>query len=326
MGYEYVDNACEVATKRITNKKKAGLRFEAVKIEPLFEVLDAVAWLDSPSTKQIAQYADLDPRTAGKLLKNARLIGLVQAPDEDTYVLAQPYPYKGTLDEKRNVVREAMLKHPLIRSVRQFIGLGNNLEDAMRKASTVTGETNYDKSAIAPLISWANSEKALDPGIRVEALVNDAVAAKEVRHVEHEHERVAFISHSTKDKPFVRKLASDLVASGIKVWIDEQNILVGDSIPEKIAQGLAESDFFLIVVSENSVKSEWVKKELNSAIVHEIERRKVTILPIRLDGAKMPDAIKDKLYADFSKSYEDGLENLVRSIKTRKVVTDGRSS
>src|SRR6266403_1297045 len=102
--------------KRTTNKRKPNLRFEAVKIDPLFEVLDAVAWLDSPGTKGIAQYANLDPRTAGKILKNARLIGLVQLPDDDTYVLAQPYPYKGTLDEKRNVVREALLKHPLIRS------------------------------------------------------------------------------------------------------------------------------------------------------------------------------------------------------------------
>jgi hypothetical protein len=315
-----------VSKQRATNKKKPILRFEAVKIDPLFEVLDAVAWLDSPGTKGIAQYANLDPRTAGKILKNARLIGLVQLPDDDTYVLAQPYPYKGTLDEKRNVVREALLKHPLIRSIRQFMGLGNNLEDAMRKASTVGGEMNYDKSAVAPLISWANSEKVLDLGLRVEVLVNEAVAAKEVRHAEHEHERVAFISHSTKDKPFVRKLASDLVASGVKVWLDEQNILVGDSIPEKIAQGLAESDFFLIVVSENSVNSAWVKRELNNAIVHEIERRNVIVLPIRLDGAKMPDTINDKLYADFSKSYEEGLEKLIRSIKAREVVTHGRSS
>jgi hypothetical protein len=315
-----------VTKQRVTNKKKPALRFEPVKIDSLFEVLDAVAWLDSPGTREIAQYADIDPRTAGKILKNARLIGLVQLPGDDAYVLAQPYPYKGTLDEKRNVVREALLKHPLVRSIRQFMGLGNNLEDAMRKASTVLGEANYDQGAIAPLISWANSERALDLGLRMEALVNKAVEAKEVRHAEHAHERVAFISHSTKDKPFVRRLAADLVASGIKVWLDEQNMLVGDSVPEKIAQGLAESDFFLIVVSENSVKSEWVKRELNSAIVHEIERRKVTVLPIKLNGAPMPDTIKDKLYADFSSSYEDGMEKLIRSIKAREVVTNGRSS
>lgn len=62
-----------MSTRRATNNRpKLGLRFEPVKIDPLFEVLDAAAWLDSPGTKAIAQYANLDPRTAGKILKNAR--------------------------------------------------------------------------------------------------------------------------------------------------------------------------------------------------------------------------------------------------------------
>lgn len=306
------------------SKKKPGFRFEAVKIDPLFEVLDAVAWLDSPNAKGIAQYADIDPRTAGKVLKNARLVGLVESSDGVTYVLSQPYPYKGTHDEKRMVVREALLKHSLIRKIREFMQLGNDLQSAMRKASTVAGEMNYNRGAIAPLIGWANSEGVLNLGVRVEGLVNQAVVAKEARHAEREDERVAFLSHSTKDKPFVRRLAADLVANGIKVWIDEQNILVGDSVPEKIAQGLAESDFFLIVVSQQSVESAWVKKELSSALVHEIERRKVAVMPIKLDDAKMPDSIHDKLYADFRNSYEDGLQKLLRSIKAREVTTDDR--
>jgi hypothetical protein len=305
---------------------KSVIRFEAVKIEPLFGMLDAVAWLDGPSVKSIAQFANIDPRTAGKILKNARLIGLLHSPDDITYVLAQPYPYKGNADEKRKVVREALLRLPLIRSIRQFMALGDDLQNAMRKAATVAGETNYDKNAIAPLVAWANSvAQVLDLGVRVETLVNEAVTTKEIRHAEHKHERVAFISHSSKDKGFVRKLASDLVSSGIKVWIDEQRILVGDSIPEKIAQGLAESDFFLIVVSQNSVESQWVKKELNSALVHEIERRKVAVLPIKLDDANMPASIHDKLYADFRGSYEEGLKGLLSSIRAREVTDNGGS-
>jgi len=314
-----------MVVKRATNSKKksSGFHFEAVKIDSLFEVLDAVAWLDSPTTGQIAQYAAIDPRTAGKVLKNARLVGLVQSHDGgSTYVLAQPYPYKGTLGEKRSVVRESLLKHPLIRSIRQFMALGDDLPDAMRKAATVAGEKNYDQSAIAPLVTWASSEGALDLKVRVETLVNEAVVSKEARHVAHEHERVAFISHSTKDKPFVRKLAADLVAQGVKVWLDEQQILVGDSIPEKIAQGLAESDFFILVVSHNSVASGWVKKELSNALVQEIERRKVTVFPVKLDDAAIPTTIADKLYADFSRSYEEGFEKLIRSIKAREVTRD----
>jgi len=308
------------AAKKRSGSQNPAIRFEAVKIDPLFEVLDAIAFLDSPDTKGIAQFADIDPRTAGKILKNARLIGLIDTPQNSTYVLTQPYPYKGTREEKISVVREALLRLPIIRNIRQFMGLGDDLQAAMRKAAIVVGEKVYDKSAIAPLITWANSvAQVLDLGVRVENLVNQAVTAKEERRVKYENERVAFISHSTKDKPFVRKLAADLVSNGVKVWLDEQRILVGDSIPEKIAQGLAESDFFLVVVSKNSVESAWVSKELNTALVQEIERRKVTVLPIKLDDSAMPSSIVDKLYANFTGSYEEGLRKLIESIRAREV-------
>jgi hypothetical protein len=309
--------------KAALHKKKPTIRFEAVKIDPLFEVLDAVAWMDSPGVNEMAQYADIDRRTAGKILKNAILVRLIESADDSSYVLAQPYPYKGSPEEKRKVVREALLRHPLIRSIREFMALGDDLQNAMRKAATIAGEKNYDKIAIAPLIGWANSVgHVLDLGVRVEVLVNEAVAAKEVRHAERKQERVAFLSHSSKDKGFVRRFAADLVAHGVKVWLDEQRILVGDSIPEKIAQGLAESDFFLIVISRNSVESAWVKKELSSALVHEIERRKVTVMPIRLDDAQVPDSIIDKAYADFRGSYEYGFRKLLESIKAREVTGD----
>jgi hypothetical protein len=301
------------------------IRFEPVKINSLFTVLDAVAWLDNPTAKQIATFADIDPRTAGKILKNARLINLIQSPDDTKYVPAQPYPYKGSLDEKQKVVREALLRLPLVRNIREFIALGDDLQNAMRKAAVVSGEEHYDKNAITPLVEWANSVGSVfDLGIRVETLVDQAVIAKETRHIKNKHERVAFLSHSSKDKAFVRKLAADLVANGVKVWIDEQRILVGDSIPEKVAQGLAESDFFLIVVSENSVGSSWVKKELSNALIHEIERRNVTVLPIKIDDATMPESIRDKRYADFQGSYDEGLKGLIESIKAREVTDDDR--
>lgn len=310
---------------RPPKNNKPTLRFEAVRIDSLFGVLDAVAWIENPTSRQIAQYAGIDPRTAGKLLKNARLIRLVESPDDTRYVLAQPYPYKGTLTEKRSVVREALLRHPLINSIWQFIALGDDLQTAMRKASTVLGEQNYDRSAVSPLVDWANTEKALDLGVRVEALVDNAVAAKQARHSDHSSERVAFISHSSKDKGFVRKLAADLVGNGVKVWLDEQRILIGDSIPDKIAQGLAESDFFLVVVSENSVGSAWVQKELSGALVREIERREVVVMPIKLDGAKMPDSIKDKKYADFSGPYMAAFNELLAAIESREVTARDRS-
>jgi hypothetical protein len=298
-------------------------RFEAVSVDSLFEVLDAVAWIDAPSTKAVAQYAGIDPRTAGKILKNARLIGLVDIHGDETYLLAQPYPFKGTADQKRSVVREALLRSSIIEKIRQFLGLGNDLPNAMRKAMTVAGEMNYDPAAVAPLVKWAEKFEALKLEVRVERLVTEAVTAKETRHIEHSQKRVVFISHSSKDKSFVRQLAADLLAAGIDVWLDELRIKVGDSIPQKIAQGLAESDFFLIVISHNSVTSPWIQKELDNALVKEIERRRVHVFPVKIDDANVPEIIRDKRHSDFSTSYETGLKDLLEAIKAQEV-TDGK--
>ena len=126
----------------------------------------------------------------------------------------------------------------------------------------------------------------------------------------------------------MRQLAADLVANGIKVWLDEQRIRVGDSIPEKIAQGLAESDFYLVVNSRDSVQSAWVQKELNGALVREIERRRVAVLTIKIDDAELPESLRDKNYADFSKSYDEGLREVLEAIKAQEVTKNdgGRES
>ncbi|MFZ0863841.1 MAG: toll/interleukin-1 receptor domain-containing protein [Candidatus Sulfotelmatobacter sp.] len=305
-------------------KSKAEFRFESVNIDSLFGVLDAVAFITTPTTKSISQFAGIDPRTAGKLLKNARLIGLIDSAGGDSYLLSQPYPFRGTSDQKRRVVREALLRSSIIEKIRQFMGLGDNLPNAMRKAMTVAGELNYDPSAIAPLVKWAQQYDALSFEVRAERLVTEAVAAKETRHIQHSQQRVVFISHSSKDKEFVRKLASDLNANGIQVWLDELRIQVGDSIPLKIAQGLAESDFFLIVVSHNSVNSEWIQKELDNALVQEIESKRVRVLPVKIDDANVPMIIRAKKHANFSLSYDEGLKELIAAIKAREVTADGR--
>ncbi len=49
-----------------------------------------------------------------------------------------------------------------------------------------------------------------------------------------------FLIHNTKDKPFVKKLARDLDNHGVRYWLDEAEIKVGDSLIEKIRSGLDE--------------------------------------------------------------------------------------
>jgi hypothetical protein len=303
--------------KKLTQRLSASSnshRFEPAKLDSLFAVLDAIAWLDTPSNGQVAQFAGIDPRTAGKLLKNACQIGLVDSVGNG-YAAVLPYPYKGSKEQKEAVVKEALVRLPLLTGVRQFLRLGDKTDVALRKAATVAKIEPFVAANLSPLLEWAQSLGALQPNLLAEDLVDAAESKKEKRHQEDKTRRIAFLSHSSLDKSFIRQLAADLTANGIDVWLDEQRIRVGDSIPEKIAQGLAGSDFFLIGMSENSANSQWVQKELNNALVNEVQRRKVHILPLKLDDTPMPPIIADKKYADFSKSYKAGLDDLLGALK-----------
>jgi predicted nucleotide-binding protein len=69
-----------------------------------------------------------------------------------------------------------------------------------------------------------------------------------------------FICHASEDKRFTRKLAYDLSKNGMHVWYDELELNVGDSIVEKINQGIKESKFMVVVLSKSSVDKLWCKK------------------------------------------------------------------
>lgn len=302
-------------TKTESKEPKCNLRFESVKIDSVYDILDGISWLDEPSIKDIAQFSGIDPRTAGKAIKNCVQIGLIKEVTKDFYSLTVAYPFKGSMEQKKAVLRESVFKMPLMVNLRQFLKLGDKLDDAIRKAATVQKVQNYDKTSIDPLIKWATQLKALSLEMAYEDFAEEGFKQKEIRHKETKSNKVVFLSHSSKDKPFIRQLAADLTNENVLVWLDEQQINVGDSINEKISQGLAESDYFIVAMSDNSVNSEWVKRELNSALITEIESKKVKILPIKLSDCEFPPLIKDKKYADFTKSYKAGLTELIKSIK-----------
>lgn len=306
--------AAKTQSRKAASTSSSSHRFEPAKLDSLFVVLDAIAWLDTPSTTQVSQFAGIDPRTAGKLLKNAYQIGLVDAVGS-CYALVLPYPYKGSKDQKEAVVKEALVRLPLLTGVRQFLRLGDKMDVALRKSATIAGISPFIPSDLNPLLEWAQTLGALQPALLAEDLVDAATERKEQRHQQEKDRRIAFLSHSSLDKPFIRQLAADLTANGVDVWLDEQRIRVGDSIPEKLAQGLAGSDFFLIAMSDHAAGSAWVQKELNNALMTEVQRRKVRIMPLKLDDTPMPPIIGDKKYADFSQSYKAGLDELLTALK-----------
>jgi hypothetical protein len=83
-----------------------------------------------------------------------------------------------------------------------------------------------------------------------------------------------FLSHTSVDKPFVRQLKQSLFDHGVEnVWIDEAEIMIGDSLIRKIQDGINKSEYFGIVLSPRSINSPWVQRELEQAMNIEIVTR-----------------------------------------------------
>lgn len=123
-----------------------------------------------------------------------------------------------------------------------------------------------------------------------------------------------FLSHSSKDKPFVSRLATDLKSKGVPVWFDQWELKVGDSLSERIEHGVSQSGWLAVVISNNSVNSDWVRKELRAAQARELRDKSVFVLPIIIDNCEIPLFLLDKLYADFRTSYEQGMEALLKRV------------
>ncbi|MGB8191908.1 MAG: toll/interleukin-1 receptor domain-containing protein [Chitinophagaceae bacterium] len=112
---------------------------------------------------------------------------------------------------------------------------------------------------------------------------------------------IVFISHSSKDKHFVKRLAHDLDQENIDVWIDENSLRVGDNL-SVILSKIKEATFFVIVMSISSQKSDWVRREVDLAknIGH------IKILPILIEdieGGWVGDLAR-KAVADFRNQLE----------------------
>jgi len=77
-----------------------------------------------------------------------------------------------------------------------------------------------------------------------------------------ETEKVTFVSHASEYKPFVKNLADTLLRYGVRVWYDDYEIAVGDSIRDKLNEGLSVSEYGVVVLSHNFFKKRWPKREL----------------------------------------------------------------
>lgn len=123
-----------------------------------------------------------------------------------------------------------------------------------------------------------------------------------------------FLSHNHSDKPFARRLAERLKAHGVRVWLDEAEMQVGDSLVSKIESAIRECTYLGVILSPSSVASQWVQREVNMALSEEIHGRRIKVLPLLHKPCEIPGFLKDKLYADFSEDFDSGLRVLLERL------------
>ena len=145
-----------------------------------------------------------------------------------------------------------------------------------------------------------------------------------------------FISYSTKDQQFADRLHADLQDNGVRCWFAPHDIQAGKKIHEQIDEAIRRYERLLLILSPNSMNSEWVKTEVRKARKRERTEKKRVLFPVRLvsfeairdwelfdadEGKDLAVEIREYYIPDFSDwknhdSYANGFQNLLRDLKT----------
>jgi internalin A len=121
-----------------------------------------------------------------------------------------------------------------------------------------------------------------------------------------------FISYGHDDKAFVQKLANNLAKENIESWWDFDALKGGHDWQKEIQQGIKRCDFFIVVLSPNSVDREWVLKEITYA-----NEYKKKVIPLMLKECERPISIIEKQYIDFEKQAQNAaFKELVKILRT----------
>ncbi len=147
-----------------------------------------------------------------------------------------------------------------------------------------------------------------------------------------------FLSHSSLDKIFARKLYTDLRNVGVSCWFDEKQILPGDNILDYVDQGIKLWDKLVLICSVNSLSPKtgwWVEQEVERSLTKERELRRTgdkesTLIPITLDNYVFDEwnsgfkaSVLDKHVGDFRgwqspREYSVAFERLHRALDTTR--------
>ena len=143
-----------------------------------------------------------------------------------------------------------------------------------------------------------------------------------------------FVSYAHDDAGFVDPIVDTVKKMGHDVNIDTELLIGGDRLVPKIKQNIEDSDFIIVFLSSNSVKSKWVSREIFEALRIEIETKKGRMIPCKIgdtDDSVFPEAFTkhpayERPYIDFTrKATQDAIVDLCSRLEEgqpSEIVTD----
>ena len=152
-----------------------------------------------------------------------------------------------------------------------------------------------------------------------------------------------FISYSSGDIEFAKRLHDDLQNNGVRCWFAPEDIQSGQKLFEQIDHAIQSYDWTLLILSENSINSEWVKVEIAKTREKEKNQKRRILIPIRLidfkkiqeweafdadAGKDLSREVREYFIPDFSnwrdeKSYRAAFERLLKDLRAQEGVEDG---
>ena len=138
-----------------------------------------------------------------------------------------------------------------------------------------------------------------------------------------------FLSHSSKDKTKVQKIAERLNKDGINVWFDEWQLKPGVSIPANIEEGLENSRTLALFMSENSFGSDWAQLEAGTFRFRDPLNKNRRFIPVRLDQSEIKGSLQQFFYidltvTDLTPEYNKLLEACKPTIIKKPATTENR--
>ncbi|WP_331375444.1 toll/interleukin-1 receptor domain-containing protein [Sinorhizobium chiapasense] len=126
----------------------------------------------------------------------------------------------------------------------------------------------------------------------------------------------AFLSYSFDDGDIARRIANSLMEHGIDVWWAEWEMKAGDSLRQRIDEGLAGCTHFIVLLTPGSQKKPWVNQEMDAGLVKRIAgQARFVALRHELPASQLPALLSGMMSPEITnENFDESIRDLVNDI------------